>query len=156
MKEQLSSLDKLEGNVDSISNRIANVRTWSYVSNKINWVENQDYWVERTKSLEDKLSDRLHDELIKSFIDKRASVLARGLKQDITFNTKILEGKKVMINNQYIGQLKGLRLELDYKIGALETDIKSLKKAARQNVGPEIISRIKNIIKKGDVELKND
>jgi len=34
MKKQLNSLDKLEGNVDSISNRIANVRTWSYVSNK--------------------------------------------------------------------------------------------------------------------------
>ena len=156
MKQQLSSLDKLEGNVDSISNRIANVRTWSYVSNKINWVENQDYWVERTKSLEDRLSDRLHDELIKSFIDKRASVLARGLKQDITFDTKILEGKKVMINNQFIGQLKGLKLELDYKVGALDTDIKSLKKAARQNVGPEIINRIKNIINENNVELKDD
>ena len=43
------SLIKLDGNVDSISNRIANVRTWSYVANKVNWVENQDYWVERTK-----------------------------------------------------------------------------------------------------------
>ena len=156
MKHQLSSLDKLDGNVDSISNRIANVRTWSYVSNKINWVENQDYWVERTKNLEDRLSDRLHDELIKSFIDKRASVLARGLKQDITFDTKILEGKKVMINNQFIGQLKGLKLELDYKVGALDTDIKSLKKAARQNVGPEIINRIKNIINENNVELKDD
>jgi len=156
MKEQLSSLDKLEGNVDSISNRIANVRTWSYVSNKINWVENQDYWVERTKNLEDKLSDRLHDELIKSFIDKRASVLARGLKQDITFDTKILEGKKVMINNQFIGHLKGLKLELDYKVGAFDTDIKSLKKAARQNVGPEILNRIKNIIKEDNIELKED
>ncbi len=156
MKQQLSSLDKLEGNVDSISNRIANVRTWSYVSNKINWVENQDYWVERTKSLEDRLSDRLHDELIKSFIDKRASVLARGLKQDITFDTKILEGKKVMINNQFIGQLKGLKLELDYKVGAFDTDIKSLKKAARQNVGPEIINRIKNIMKQNNIELKDD
>ena len=70
MKEQLSNLDKLEGNVDSISNRISNVRTWSYVSNKTNWVENQDYWIERTKLLEDKLSDRLHEELIKSFINK--------------------------------------------------------------------------------------
>ena len=66
-----------------MSNRIANVRTWSYVANKSNWVENQDYWIERTKYLEDKLSDRLHEELTKSFIDKRASVLARGLKQDI-------------------------------------------------------------------------
>jgi len=81
MKKQLSMLDKLDGNVDSISNRISNVRTWSYVANKSNWVENQDYWVERTKNLEDKLSDRLHDELTKTFIDKRASVLAKGLKQ---------------------------------------------------------------------------
>ena len=77
----------------------------------------------------------MHEELTKSFIDKRASILARGLKQDITFNTKIIDNKRVMINNQYIGQLNGLKLELDYKIGALDTDIKSLKKAARQNVG---------------------
>ena len=96
MKQQLSVLNKLEGNVDSLSNRIANVRTWSYVSNKVNWTENQDYWVERTKLLEDKLSDRLHEELTKSFIDKRASILARGLKQDMTFNTEIIEDDKTI------------------------------------------------------------
>ena len=156
MKQQLSHLDKLDGNVDSISNRIANVRTWSYVSNKVNWVENQDYWVERTKSLEDKLSDRLHEELTKTFIDKRASVLTRGLKQDITFDTQIIENEKVMINNQFIGQLKGLKLDLDLKIGALDTDIKSLKKAARQNVGPEILKRIEQIKKTGLLELNDD
>ena len=156
MKSQLSALDKLEGNVDSISNRIANVRTWSYVSNKSNWVENQDYWVERTKYIEDKLSDRLHEELTKSFIDKRASVLARGLKQDIIFETKIIEDEKVMINEQFIGKLKGLKLDLDLKIGALDTDIKSLKKAARQNVAPEIIKRIGKIISDENIELKKD
>ena len=156
MKQQLSNLDKIDGNVDSISNRIANVRTWSYVSNKSNWVENQDYWIERTKYLEDKLSDRLHEELTKSFIDKRASVLARGLKQDIAFDTKIMEDGKVLINNQFIGKLKGLKLELDLKIDALDTDIKSLKKAARQNVGPEIISRVDQIIKTKIIELKDD
>ena len=59
------------------------------------------------KILEDKLSDRLHEELTKSFIDKRASVLARGLKQDITFTTEIIENEKVIIDNQFIGQLKG-------------------------------------------------
>tara|TARA_B100000508_G_C11438526_1_gene267451 strand:- start:94 stop:1347 length:1254 start_codon:yes stop_codon:yes gene_type:complete len=149
-------LDKLEGNVDSISNRIANVRTWSYVSNKSNWVENQDYWVERTKYIEDKLSDRLHEELTKSFIDKRASVLARGLKQDIIFETKIIEDEKVMINEQFIGKLKGLKLDLDLKIGALDTDIKSLKKAARQNVAPEILKRIEKIISDENIELKKD
>ena len=156
MKKQLSMLDKIEGNVDSISNRISNVRTWSYVSNKSNWVENQDYWIERTKHLEDKLSDRLHDELTKTFIDKRASVLAKGLKQDIELKTKIVENEKVLINDQYIGNLRGLKLKLDLKVDALDTDIKSLKKAARQNVGPEIINRIQQIIDTGLIELKDD
>ena len=156
MKAQLSNLDKLEGNVDSISNRIANVRTWSYVANKSNWVENQDYWIERTKYLEDKLSDRLHEELTKSFIDKRASVLAKGLKQDITFETKIIENERVLINDQFIGTLKGLKMDLDLKIGALDADIKSLKKAARQNVAPEILRRINLILKCNDFELNED
>ena len=156
MKQQLSVLNKLEGNVDSLSNRIANVRTWSYVSNKVNWVENQDYWVERTKLLEDKLSDRLHEELTKSFIDKRASILARGLKQDMTFNTKIIEDDKVIINNQFIGKLKGLKLELDLKVDTLDTDIKSLKKAARLSIGPELNKRIKQIIDTSSLEIKDD
>ncbi len=156
MKKQLSMLDKIEGNVDSISNRISNVRTWSYVSNKSNWVENQDYWIERTKNLEDKLSDRLHDELTKTFIDKRASVLAKGLKQDIELKTEIIENEKVLINGQYIGILKGLKLQLDLKVDALDADIKSLKKAARRSVGPEIINRIQQIIDTGLIELKDD
>ena len=156
MKEQLSVLDKLDGNVDSLSNRIANVRTWAYVSNKSNWIENQDYWIERTKHLEDRLSDRLHEELTKTFIDKRASVLAKGLKQDILFDTQIIDEEKVMINQQYIGHLKGLKLELDFKADALDADIKSLKKAAKQNVSPEIIKRISQIIDTELIELKDD
>ncbi len=153
---QLMKLDKLEGNVDSLSNRIANVRTWSYVSNKNNWVENQNYWIEKTKHLEDRLSDRLHEELTKTFIDKRASVLARGLKQDMEFKTEILQNNDVKIDDQFIGKIKGLKLELDLKKGALETDIKSLKKAARQSIGPELEKRIQSIIENGIIELKED
>jgi len=156
MRLQLIKLDKLEGNVDSLSNRIANVRTWSYVSNKNNWIENQDYWIEKTKHLEDRLSDRLHEELTKTFIDKRASVLARGLKQDMEFKTEILENNNVMIDNHFIGKINGLKLELDLKKGALETDIKSLKKAARQSIGPELEKRIQTIIDTGLIELNND
>ena len=156
MHLQLMKLNKLEGNVDSLSNRIANVRTWSYVSNKKNWIENQEYWIEKTKLLEDKLSDRLHEELTKTFIDKRASILARGLKQDMKFNTKILENNKVMIDDQFIGKINGLKLELDLKKGALETDIKSLKKAARQTVGPELEKRIQIIIETGLIEIHDD
>ncbi len=156
MHLQLMKLDKLDGNVDSLSNRIANVRTWSYVSNKNNWVENQNHWIEKTKLLEDKLSDRLHEELTKTFIDKRASVLARGLKQDMQFDTQILENNDVMIDNQFIGKINGLKLELDLKKGALETDIKSLKKAARQTIGPELEKRIQMIIDTSLIDLKND
>ena len=156
MRLQLMKLNKLDGNVDSLSNRIANVRTWSYVSNKNNWVENQNYWIEKTKILEDKLSDRLHEELTKTFIDKRASVLARGLKQDMEFNMKVLKNNEVIIDNQFIGKINGLKLELDLKKGALETDIKSLKKAARQTVGPELEKRIEIIIETGLIELKDD
>ena len=156
MRQQLMKLDKLEGNVDSLSNRIANVRTWSYVSNKNNWVDNQNYWIEKTKILEDKLSDRLHEELTKTFIDKRASVLARGLKQDMNFDTKISENNEVIIDDQFIGKINGLKLELDLKKGALETDIKSLKKAARQTVGPELEKRIESIIETSLIELNDD
>ena len=156
MRLQLMKLDKLEGNVDSLSNRIANVRTWSYVSNKNNWVENQGFWIEKTKHLEDKLSDRLHEELTKTFIDKRASVLARGLKQDMEFKTEILQNNDVKIDGQFIGKIKGLKLELDLKKGALETDIKSLKKAARQTISPELEKRIQSIIDTGLIELKGD
>ena len=138
-----------------ISNRIANVRTWSYVANKVNWVENQDYWIERTKLIEDKLSDRLHEELTKTFIDKRASVLARGLKQDLLFDTKITDNN-IEIDGQFIGKLKGLKLELDLKLGALDNDIKSLKKAARQTIGPELNKRIDEIIKNESIEIKDD
>ncbi len=156
MRLQLMKLDKLDGNVDSLSNRIANVRTWSYVSNKNNWIENQDYWIEKTKLLEDRLSDRLHEELTKTFIDKRASILARGLKQDMEFKTEILENNDVKIDDQFIGKIKGLKLELDLKKGALETDIKSLKKAARQTIGPELERRIQIIINTGLIKLNDD
>ncbi|MBD1137805.1 helicase [Pelagibacterales bacterium SAG-MED43] len=156
MRLQLIKLDKLEGNVDSLSNRIANVRTWSYVSNKNNWIENQEYWIEKTKLLEDRLSDRLHEELTKTFIDKRASILARGLKQDMEFKTEIFENNDVKIDNQFIGKINGLKLILDLKKGALETDIKSLKKAARQTIGPELKKRIQNIIDTGLIELNED
>ena len=53
-----------------------------------------------------------------------------------------IDDKKVIIDEQFIGELKGLKLNLDLKVGALDTDIKALKKAARQNIGPEFKKRI--------------
>ncbi len=156
MREQIKNLDKLDGNIDTLANRIAHIRTWAYVSNKKNWVQNPDYWIERTKSMEDKLSDRFHEELTKNFIDRRASVLSRGLKQDAILETKIKNDKDVIIDGQYIGELKGLKLNLDFRTGALDTDIKSLKKAARQGISPELTKRVELIITSGILKLNED
>ena len=156
MKKQLEHLDRYDGNIDTLVNRISNVRTWSYVSNKKNWASNSDYWIERTKHIEDKLSDKLHEELTKSFVDKRISILSRSLKQDISLATEIKNENKVMIDGQYIGRLNGMKLDLDLKSGSLKTDIKSLKKAARQAIAPELMRRVNRIIKSEVFELGDD
>jgi len=146
MKRQLSGLDNIEGNIDAIANRISHVRTWSYVSNKKNWVENSDYWVAKTQHIEDKLSDKLHEELSKSFVDKRISILSRGLKQDIQLETKISDNNEIVIDGQLVGKINGLKLSLDYSKTALQTDIKSIQKAARSGAATELKERAKEII----------
>ena len=156
MKKQLEHLDRYDGNIDTLANRISNVRTWSYVANKKNWASNSDYWIERTKYIEDKLSDKLHSELTKSFVDKRISILSRSLKQDIVLGTEIKNEDEVIIDGQYIGRLNGLKLDLDLKSGSLKTDIKSLKKAARQAIAPELAKRANKIIKSDELDLKDD
>ena len=156
MKKQLEHLDRYDGNIDTLANRISNVRTWSYVANKKNWASNSDYWIERTKYIEDKLSDKLHEELTKSFIDKRISILSRSLKQDIVLATEIKNENEVIIDGQYIGSLKGMRLELDLKSSSLKTDIKSLKKAARQAIAPELMRRTTRIIRSEVLRVDDD
>ena len=156
MKEQLKGLEKEHGNVDLLSHRLSNVRTWSYVANKKNWVENSDYWVQLTKSIEDKLSDKLHEELTKSFIDKKISILSRNLKQDLVLNTKINNENKIHIDGQLIGELKGLKFLIEITSKTLDTDIKSIKKAARKGVEKELVKRVDEIISKPDIEINQD
>ena len=156
MKEQLKGLEKDHGNVDLLSHRLSNVRTWSYVANKKNWVENSDYWVQLTKSIEDKLSDKLHDELTKSFIDKKISILSRGLKQDLVLNTKISEDNKIHIDGQLIGELKGLKFLIEVTSKTLDSDIKSIKKAARKGVEEELVKRVKTIINDSELEISSN
>ena len=153
MKEQLKGLEKDHGNVDLLSHRLSNVRTWSYVANKKNWVENSDYWVQLTKNIEDKLSDKLHDELTKSFIDKKISILSRSLKQDLVLNTEIDKENKIHIDGQLIGELKGLKFLIEITSKTLDTDIKSIKKAARKGVEKELIKRVDEILTKKELDV---
>ena len=156
MKEQLKGLERDHGNVDLLSHRLSNVRTWSYVANKKDWVENSDYWVQLTKNIEDKLSDKLHDELTKSFIDKKISILSRSLKQDLVLNTEINEENKIYIDGQFIGELKGLKFIIEITPKTLDTDIKSIKKAARKGIEKELMKRVDEILTKGEIEINNE
>ncbi len=156
MKEQLKGLEKDHGNVDLLSHRLSNVRTWSYVANKKNWVENSDYWVQLTKSIEDKLSDKLHDELTKSFIDKKISILSRSLKQDLILNTEINNENKIHIDGQLIGELKALKFIIEMTSKTLDTDIKSIKKAARKGVEKELIKRVDEILSKSEIKINHE
>ena len=156
MKEQLKGLEKEHGNIDVLSHRISNVRTWSYVTNKKNWVENSDYWVQLTKGIEDKLSDKLHQELTNSFIDKKISILSRSLKQDLVLDTKIDINNKILINDQFVGELKGLKFIIALTSKTLDTDIKSIKKAARKGVGEELEKRVSQIIDNDEIHLNDE
>ena len=156
MKEQLKGLERDHGNVDLLSHRLSNVRTWSYVANKKNWVENSDYWIQLTKSIEDKLSDKLHDELTKSFIDKKISLLSRSLKQDLVLNTEINKANKIHIDGQLVGELKGLKFLIEVTSKTLDTDIKSIKKAARKGVEKELVKRVDEILTKAEVEINSE
>ena len=156
MKEQCKGLEKDHGNVDLLSHRLSNVRTWSYVSNKKNWVENSDYWVQLTKNIEDKLSDKLHDELTKSFIDKKISILSRSLKQDLVLKTEINEENKIFIDGQLIGELRGLKFLIELTSKTLDTDVKSIKKAARKGVKEELSKRVNQITEKQELSINYD
>jgi ATP-dependent RNA helicase SUPV3L1/SUV3 len=156
MKEQLAGLEKEDGNIDVLSHRISNVRTWSYVSNKKNWVENSDYWVHLTKDIEDKLSNKLHEELTRSFIDKKISILSRNLKQDLVLNTEIDNQNKILIDGQFIGELKGLKFNVAITANTLDTDIRSIKKAARKGIKEELSKRIEEIISKKEITLDKE
>jgi len=156
MKIELNGLEKQHGNIDVLANRISNVRTWSYVANKKNWVENADYWIQLTKNIEDNLSDRLHEELTKSFIDKKISILARGLKQDMLLETAVNEDNKVLINEQYVGELKGLKFIIDFSSKNLDADLKSIKKAARRGIEKELVKRARRIIQDKNLSIDQE
>ena len=138
---QFQSLDRLDGDIDALSARLAGVRTLAYVANRTDWVRDPGHWQGRTRALEDRLSDTLHERLMQRFIDRRTSALMRGLSQraDALLAGVGADGA-VVVEGHFVGKLEGIRFEPARGASALED--KALRGAAERAVGPEIARRL--------------
>ncbi len=141
--EQVRFCDNAEGDIDTLSNRIKQIRTWTFVANRKNWLEDPTYWREKTRDIEDRLSDALHERLTQRFVDRRTSVLLRHLKDKRMVSPEINERGEVRLEGHLIGTLEGFRFTLARNDG--ELDAKGLRGAADSVVAPEIHNRAERL-----------
>ena len=116
LHSQILQINKMDGDIDTLSKRLSFIRTWSYVSNKKNWINDPCYWQKFTREIEDNLSDVLHNKLKQRFIDKRTSILIKSLRQREKLVADIKDDNSIFIDDQFIGNLKGFLFELDENI----------------------------------------
>lgn len=137
--EQVRFCDNASGDIDTLSNRIKQIRTWTFVANRKNWLADPSHWREKTRDIEDRLSDALHERLTQRFVDRRTSVLLRHLKDKRMVSPEINSQGEVRLEGHLIGTLEGFRFTLARNDG--DADIKGLRAAADQVVAPEIHNR---------------
>jgi ATP-dependent RNA helicase SUPV3L1/SUV3 len=77
---QVAFSERTDGDIDTLSNRLAHIRTWTFVSNRADWLADPLGWQEKTRAIEDTLSDALHEQLTQRFVDRRTSALMRGMR----------------------------------------------------------------------------
>ena len=109
MAEQVHRADRTEGDIDTLSARIAQIRTWTYVSNRPGWLADPTHWQEKTREIEDRLSDALHERLTKRFVDRRTSVLMKRLRENAMLEAEISVNGDVFVEGHHVGQLAGFR-----------------------------------------------
>ena len=134
------SLDRTDGEIDALSTRLAGVRTLAYAAARSDWLTDPAHWQGRTRALEDRLSDTLHEKLMARFIDRRTSALMRGLRVSEELLAGVSGDGSVTVEGHFVGKLRGLRFDPVRGAGALED--KALRAAAQRAVGPEIARRL--------------
>jgi ATP-dependent RNA helicase SUPV3L1/SUV3 len=136
---QVSHADRTDGDIDTLSNRIAHVRTWTFVANRPDWLADPDHWQEVTRTVEDKLSDALHERLAERFVDRRTSVLMRRLRENAMLETEIGKSGEVTVEGHVIGRLDGFMFAPD--ASAAGSEAKALNAAAQKALAGEIEAR---------------
>ena len=140
---QLAFADRVDGDIDTLANRIAHIRTWTYVANRPDWLADPAHWQDVTRSIEDKLSDALHDRLTQRFVDRRTSVLMRRLRENAMLEAEITSSGDVLVEGQHIGNLLGFRFAPD--AAAEGPDGKTVRAAAQKALTTEIESRAEKL-----------
>jgi ATP-dependent RNA helicase SUPV3L1/SUV3 len=139
---EVANLDNVNGDIATIADRIAAARTWTYVAHRGDWVEDAAHWAERTRALEDKLSDALHQRLTQRFVDRRTAVLMRDLKvRGRDFGVEIDADGGVAVEGEAIGTLAGFRFRADPTARAGEK--RMLLAAAERRLSGELARRAK-------------
>jgi ATP-dependent RNA helicase SUPV3L1/SUV3 len=139
--DELARLDTVQGDVETLADRLAAVRTWAYIAHRPDWLAEPGLWAERTRALEERLSDALHQRLTQRFVDRRTSVLMRdlGAKGADLLPMKVCEDGAVTVDGEAIGVLIGFRFKADPL--ARHDDMKRLMAAAERRLGDELGKR---------------
>lgn len=143
MDAQLKNSDRVDGDIDALSARIAQVRTWTFVANRNAWLDDPTHWQERTRALEDALSDALHEKLTQRFVDRRTSVLMRRLREKVMLEAMIASDGDVQVEGQHVGWLAGFRFTPDST--AEDLDGKAVRAAAQKALAAEIQRRAEKL-----------
>jgi ATP-dependent RNA helicase SUPV3L1/SUV3 len=145
---QYQGLDRTDGEIDTLAARLASVRTLAYVANRPNWLADPGAWQQKTRGLEDRLSDTLHEKLMARFVDRRTSALMRGLRVREDMLAGVATDGAVTVEGHFVGRLSGVRFEPAQGSSVLEE--KALRAAAAHAVGPEIARRLGQLAAEAD------
>ncbi|MDO5529780.1 MAG: disulfide oxidoreductase, partial [Paracoccus sp. (in: a-proteobacteria)] len=137
--------------IDTLSRRLAFIRTWTYVAQRTGWVEDETYWREATRAVEDRLSDALHAALTQRFVDRRTSMLLRRLKQKETLVAEVNDKGEVTVEGEFAGRLEGFRFRVDKTQNPDEA--RMLNRASYEALRPEFNLRADRFYNAPDNEL---
>ncbi len=156
MAEQVKLADRTEGEIDTLSQRIAQIRTWTFVANHPGWLANPSHWQQKTREIEDRLSDALHERLTKRFVDRRTSVLMKRMRENEMLEAEISVNGDVLVAGHLVGALQGFRFSADAT--AEGEDAKAIRAAALKALALEYDARAYRFsaAPNGDIALAQD
>nr|WP_075381987.1 helicase-related protein [Methylobacterium phyllosphaerae] len=149
--EQVAMIDRTDGDIDTLSRRIAQGRTWTFVANRPDWLRDPEHWQGETRRVEDRLSDALHERLASRFVDRRTSVLMRRLRENTMLEAQITADGDVTVEGQHVGHLHGFLFVPDASAEGHEA--KTLRSAAEKALAGEIEARAERFAATADSTL---